>query len=203
MNESDNLLNELKSIRDIMERSSRFLSLSGWSGILIGIYALAGAFLTHRILSGNATSVNSNGAVFTTVLLVALAVLLVSLFTIFILTIRKAQKENKTIWGPGSKLLLLNLLIPLATGAILVSVFALRANYDYLCAILLIFYGLALVNAAKYTRHEILGLGIAEIIIGLFAAIFPVYGILFWALGFGVLHFVYGVLFLRLERKKQ
>lgn len=205
MNDSEKLLTELKDIRNIMERSSRFLSLSGLSGILIGVYALIGAFVTYHIVYIKFPSqyrqeyVND---VIVNIFIIGASVLILSLFTIFLLTIKKARKEQKPIWGPGSKLLLLNLLIPLVTGGLLVAIFAIRGYYGVISPCFLIFYGLALVNAAKYTRPEILGLGIIEIIFGLIAAILPGYGLYFWAFGFGVLHIVYGFVYLRYESKK-
>ena len=131
------------------------------------------------------------------------SVLILSLITIFLLTIKKARKENKPLWGPGSKLLLLNLLIPLITGGILISTLALRGYYGIISPSFLIFYGLALVNAAKYTRPEILGLGIVEIILGLIAAVFPGYGLYLWATGFGLVHIIYGAIFLSVENKQK
>lgn len=204
MNDSEKLLGELKDIREIMERSSRFLSLSGLSGILIGLYALIGAAFAYRLVYIQSLS-NYRQEYINDVLIqlfiIAVSVLILSVFTIFLLTIKKARKEQKSIWGPGSKLLLLNLLIPLATGAILISVLTLRGYYAVISPCFLIFYGLALVNAAKYTRPEILGLGIIEILLGLIAAIFPGYGLYLWAFGFGVIHIVYGFLYLRIENK--
>jgi hypothetical protein len=206
MNDSDKLLTELKDIRDIMERSSRFLSLSGLSGILIGIYALLGAFLAYQIVYIQFPSHYRQEYVNEALIqlfVIGATVLILSLLTIFILTIKKARKEEKPLWGPGSKLLLLNLLIPLLTGAILISTFTLRGYYGIISPAFLIFYGLALVNAAKYTRPEILGLGIVEILLGLIAAIFPGYGLYLWAIGFGVVHIIYGALYLRIESKEK
>jgi len=206
MNDSDKLLTELKDIRDIMERSSRFLSLSGISGILIGIYALVGTFLAHRIVYIQFPSPYRQeyvNEVLIQLFVIGATVLILSLLTIFILTIKKARKEQKPLWGPGSKLLLLNLLIPLLTGTILISTFTFRGYYGIISPAFLIFYGLALVNAAKYTRPEILGLGIVEILLGLIAAIFPGYGLYLWAVGFGVVHIIYGALYLRIESKEK
>ncbi|WP_321375597.1 hypothetical protein [uncultured Draconibacterium sp.] len=204
MNDSEKLLSELKDIRNIMERSSRFLSLSGLSGILVGIYALIGAFFVYRVVyiqfpsSVRQEYINDT---LTSVFIIGITVLILSLFTIYILTVKQAKKEQKPIWGPGSKLLLINLLIPLATGGILTTVLALRGYYGVVSPCFLIFYGLALVNAAKYTRPEILSLGLVEIVLGLLAAIFPGYGLYFWAIGFGIVHIIYGLMFLNREHK--
>ncbi len=206
MNDTEKLLNELKDIRNIMNRSSRFLTLSGLSGILIGIYALIGAFLAYRIVYIRFPS-NYREEYITDILIqlfiIGASVLLLAIITIFLLTIKKARKEQNAIWGPGSKLLLINLLIPLVTGAILIITLTLRGYYAVISPSFLIFYGLALVNAAKYTRPEILGLGIVEIGLGLIAAIFPDYGLYLWAVGFGVLHIIYGFFYLRNESKQK
>ncbi|WP_319503633.1 hypothetical protein [uncultured Draconibacterium sp.] len=204
MNESEKLLNELKDIRNIMERSSRFLSLSGLSGIMVGIYALIGAFFAYRIVYiqfPSAVRQEYINDTLTAVFIIGITVLVLSLFTIYVLTVKQAKKEQKPIWGPGSKLLLINLLIPLATGGILTTILAFRGYYGVVSPCFLIFYGLALVNAAKYTRPEILSLGLVEIILGLLAAIFPGYGLYFWAIGFGIVHIIYGFMFLNRENK--
>ncbi|AHW60505.1 hypothetical protein SAMN05444285_11323 [Draconibacterium orientale] len=203
MNESEKLLSELKDIRNIMERSSRFLSLSGLSGILVGIYALVGAFFANRIVHQFPYAIPEEhlNDVLTSVFVIGITVLILSLFTIYVLTVKQAKKEQKPIWGPGSKLLLINLLIPLATGGILTTILALRGYYGIVSPCFLIFYGLALVNAAKYTRPEILSLGLVEIVLGLLAATFPGYGLYFWAIGFGILHIIYGFMFLNRENK--
>ena len=206
MNDSEKLLTELKDIRKIMERSSRFLSLSGLSGILIGVYALIGAFITYRIVYIQFPSQIRQELLNDVVIRISIigaSVLLLSLLTVFLLTIKQARKEQKPIWGPGSKLLLLNLSIPLITGGLLTTILVFRGYYGIVSPGFLIFYGLALVNAAKYTRPEIIGLGLIEIVLGLIAALVPDYGLYFWAFGFGILHILYGFVYLRNENKIQ
>jgi hypothetical protein len=66
---------------------------------------------------------------------------------------------------------------------------------------MLIFYGLSLVNAGKFTFSEIHYLGLTEIVLGILAGIFINHGLLFWTLGFGLMHIVYGtVMYYRHER---
>jgi hypothetical protein len=205
MNESEQLLGELKNIRTIMDRSTRFLTLSGLSGILVGIYAIVGALIVHQILFADPNSpvqVSSENLKTAPVFVTGILVLILSLFTIFLLTIKKARKEQKAIWGPGSKLLLVNLAIPLLIGGLFTGIVFIREYFDLIIPTFLIFYGLALVNAAKYTKPEILGLGIIEIILGLIAAALPDFGLYFFAFGFGVIHILYGFIFMRNERKK-
>ncbi|NQU84498.1 MAG: hypothetical protein HQ541_01935 [Mariniphaga sp.] len=206
MNDSEKLLSELKDIRKIMDRSSRFLSLSGLSGILVGLYALTGAFIVYRIIYVQFPSIyrqEYGTNIIIQLSIIGLIVLLLSLATVLFLTTKQARKEQKPLWGPGTKLLLVNLLIPLASGGILISILALRGIYEIISPCFLIFYGLALVNASKYTRPEIFTLGLIEILLGLIAAIIPGCGLFLWALGFGVVHIVYGFLYLQNKKRNQ
>ncbi|HCE57096.1 MAG TPA: hypothetical protein DER09_04655 [Prolixibacteraceae bacterium] len=204
MKTTENYLSEIKEIRKMMEQSSRFLSLSGLSGVLIGIYALAGSFVAYRMIYFSqfefVTSIFSGNLVFA-IIAVAMLVLTFSIITTLILTWRRAGGTGKSIWNPGSRLMLINLSIPFISGGLFILIFTFKGFYDLASPACLIFYGLALINAAKFTRQEIFYLGILQIVLGIFAAIFPQLGILLWALGFGVLHIIYGtVMYFRYER---
>jgi len=202
METTENYLAEIKEIRKMMEESSRFLSLSGLSGVLVGIYALMGAFMAESIIYTNKLFgwvLNKN--ILPDLLLLAAIVLVLSLVTVILLTWRKARKGDKKIWNPGSKLMLINLAIPLISGGILILIFLFNGIYEIAAPGSLIFYGLALINAAKFTRQEIFQLGIFQISLGILAALLPSLGLLFWALGFGAIHIIYGALmYFRYER---
>lgn len=204
MKTTENYLEEIKEIRKIMEQSGRFLSLSGLSGVLIGIYALIGAYITYRIIYLTPPSVFRKvfaGDVVYQLIILAMIVLLVSFVTTLWLTWQKAKKEGKKIWNHGSRQMLINLAIPFISGGILILTFTFRGFYEIISPACLIFYGLALVNAAKYTRQEIYYLGLSEISLGILAALFSETGLIFWALGFGVLHIIYGsVMYFRYDR---
>lgn len=189
----------------MMDRSSRFLSLSGLSGILAGVYALAGAFWAHFLLrDGEYEHVRINGSVFFTLVGIAGGVLCLSVITAVILSQRKAAKNGESIWNKSSRRLLINFAIPLATGGIFGILLLRHQHYGLIAAVTLIFYGLALVNASKYTFETLRSLGLAFIVLGMFSEVFPGYGLYFWAAGFGVLHIVYGVyMYLKFDRKQQ
>jgi hypothetical protein len=186
-------LDDISEIKQLMNRSSRFLSLSGLSGILIGIYALGGAFLTHYLLNviRNKGLTIDEHEVFDLVLL-AIAVLFASILTALFLSYRKAKQKGYKIWDAGSKNFLISLLIPLVTGGIFGLVLIHWKFYVLIAPITMIFYGLALINASKYTYDSIFYLGLSEVILGLLSAFYPGYGLFFWAAGFGVLHIIYG-----------
>jgi hypothetical protein len=202
MKEKD-LQNELASIRSLMERSSKFISLSGLSGILAGIYALIGAAIAYYFLYVDLHTINPdthyrivgilnsilNVSAF---LILGFLVLFASVFTGIILTTRKAKRKGQPIWGNLSRTLLFHMAVPLVTGGILIFIFLTRGYYGVIAPITLIFYGLSLVGASNFTFSDVKYLGILEIILGLIAACLPGYGLLFWAIGFGLLHIIYG-----------
>jgi len=205
-NDSESL-QDIKAIRKLMEESTRFLSLSGLSGVFAGLTAIAGALFAYFIILKSGT-INFNEYLTTltgqeTTLLrwqlfaAAAIVLVVSVLFAFWFSMRKAKKDGKSFWSPVSKRLLINLLIPLITGGILTIVFMLQNQIQLVIPGFLIFYGLALVNAGKFTFGEIFYLGILEIITGLVSAFIPGWSLIFWIFGFGLLHIIYGLAMFR------
>ncbi|WP_028376153.1 hypothetical protein [Leeuwenhoekiella sp. MAR_2009_132] len=201
--ETKNYLKDISDIKNMMSRSSRFISLSGLSGILAGIYALIGAIAAYfqiqkfEDLSYTETQYISDDTyttLFFNLIGIALLVLFAAIVTGLVLTLRKAKKQNEKIWNPISKRLLANFAIPLITGGLFCIVLIQYNIAGLVAPATLLFYGLALVNASKFTIGDIKYLGIVNIIIGLIATQFIGYGLYFWALGFGVLHIIYGAI---------
>jgi len=199
MQEKD-IYSELSSIRNLMERSTKFISLSGLSGIMAGVYALIGAYIGYKIVYGNSNDLDyrdhyvNSPETLGLLLLVALAVLVFSILTGIWLTIRQARKKGENFWNPVSKRLLTNLAIPLVTGGLFILVLIIRGDYGIIASACLVFYGLALISGGQYTFSDVKWLGCCEIILGLLAALFPGFGIVFWVLGFGLLHVLYGTI---------
>lgn len=193
--EAKDYLKDIQDIKQMMSQSTQFISLSGLSGILAGIYALVGAYFVNGLIERNKYDVIIiEGYTFKMILLTAAAVLFLSLLTAYLMTIRKAKKVGEQVWNPTSKRLLINFCIPLVTGGIFAILLLRQEVYGLIAPITLIFYGLACVNASKYTLRDVRYLGITEIILGLIAVEFSGYGLYFWVLGFGVCHIVYGAL---------
>jgi hypothetical protein len=198
-----NPLEELREIRSMMERSSRFISLSGLSGVFAGVFALIGAGVAYWYLEislGEGYHRFRDWQVLTFILTDAAAVLIPSLLTAVYFTTRQAKKHGQKIWDNTSKRLLINMAIPLVTGGIFI--LALLQWAPMLAApATLIFYGLALINASKFTLNDIRYLGVCELLLGLISAFWPGYSLFFWAIGFGVLHIIYGaVMYRKYER---
>jgi uncharacterized membrane protein YidH (DUF202 family) len=195
---------ELASIRNLMERSSKFISLSGLSGVMAGVYALIGSAVAYRIVYTRSgffgyrdvvvSNVDSHPATLIQLLLIALAVLIAAMGTGIILSYRKAKKRGESLWSPTTRSLLFNSAIPLVTGGIFMLILITRGYYGVVAPASLIFYGLAVISGSHYTFTDVKYLGILQIILGLLSALYPGYGLIFWALGFGVLHIIYGSL---------
>jgi len=181
-----------------MERSSKFISLSGLSGVMAGIYALIGAFFGYRIVDkeiggfviSNYDVINPH--IWSQLIMIAIVVLILSLTTVIILTYRQSRKKNQQFWGPGSKRLFSSLALPLVTGGILIIILLYKGEYSMVAPACLLFYGLSLVSGSHYTFSDVKWLGICEITLGLLCALVPGYGLLLWTIGFGVLHILYG-----------
>ncbi len=195
-NDRDISLQALTDIRSIMDRSTRFLSLSGMSGIWAGSVALAGAFIAkgwYDAMPVEITAVVYNSIV-TRMLLLSVAVFITALIGGIYFTWRKAKAQNATLWNMASRRMMWQLAIPLVVGCVFVLNFIYNGNEHYVVPACLAFYGLALINGSKYTLTDIQYLGILELILACISLIFPVWDLYFWALGFGVLHILYGII---------
>jgi hypothetical protein len=199
MSEQNQHLEAIHDIRRIMQRSSRFISLSGLSGIAAGVWALIGAYFAYDWFWEYYVQYNAAGytgqtfrKLTTNLFLLAGAVLCASLLSAFYFTWRRATKNKQPLWDHTSKKLAINTAIPLITGGLFILAMLQYNDWKFIAPASLIFYGLALVNGSKYTLSDIRYLGFCEIILGVINTQYIGYGLYFWAIGFGVLHIIYG-----------
>lgn len=207
-------LEDLKHMRNMMDRSTKFLSLSGLSGIFIGILALISIVYTYHYWDHTKYSdqffiyfMNDDGSLNTAFLhyfYKLAALLLVSTFIIgFVFTRRRIKMTQQSLNSSPAKRMLTALFIPLISGGVFSLLMVMHRYFDIIPGSMLIFYGLALVNASKYSYTELKFLGLIEILTGLAALYLSIYGLLFWAFGFGVMHIIYGtIMFARYEWRK-
>lgn len=193
MNEQEKHLEALKDIRKMMQESSKFLTLSGFSGVLAGVYALIGAWLGYRLVYFSSLSENE---LIYYIALICSAVLVLSLASALLLSAQKAKRKGQKLFDKSSYQLILSMAIPLVCGGIFCMILLYhRGDFLYLIApAMLLFYGFSLINSSKYTYSEVKFLGLAQMLTGLIATFYYGHGILFWAIGFGGLHIVYGFL---------
>lgn len=198
--ENKDYLKDIQDIKQMMSKSSQFISLSGLSGILAGIYALIGAWMAYKTIYFDTSTMGayknlviSQEAVIR-LLIIAITVAVLSIATGIVLSIQKAKKNNETIWNSTARRLVINFLIPLVTGGFFILFLIEKEMLGLIAPLTLIFYGLACVNASKYTLGGVRYLGITFIVLGLLSTWFLGYGLLFWALGFGICHILYGAI---------
>ena len=206
--ESKKYLEDISEIKNMMNRSTRFLSLSGLSGILAGVYALIGSYVAFTILQEIQYEQNSFRRILISfdaidqLLLLAAIIALAAILTGILLSYRKAKRLNEKLWNQTAKRMLLNFSIPLVSGGIFCIALLIHDEFGLIAPATLLFYGFACINASKYPLGDIHNLGITCIILGLLSAFFIGYGLLFWALGFGVCHILYGaIMYFKYEKK--
>jgi hypothetical protein len=191
--------NDLTHIRQMMERSSTFISLSGLSGVGAGLVALAGCALTFYILAQYQIDYFDGKPnyysyeVIIQLAIVAILTLVLALASGIYFTVKKSKKLGHPLWSAASRNTIKSAAIPLVTGGLFCIIVTWHHLFYLVAPCMLIFYGLALVSASKYTQSDIFWLGMFELALGLMAAVFVGYGLVFWGLGFGILHIVYGI----------
>jgi hypothetical protein len=190
-------LQDIQHIRRMMENSSRFISLSGKSGIAAGIAALGGAGWAYKVIDNYQSNYDTEyvhrSNLQSTLIMIAVLTFVAALIGAFTFTYIKSKKDGTPIFGIGSRKLAWNTLLPMIVGGFAILVFIFHKDYEYVAPASLIFYGLGLINGSKYTLGEVKYIGYVVILLGLINFIFPMYSILLWALGFGVTHIVYGI----------
>lgn len=203
MNTEGSFEKDLASIHQLMERSVKFVSLSGLSGILAGTYALVGAAFAYYLLYypdspfvANYLPVSDMETAWKLVGIGA-AVLVASVITGLGMSAQKARRHQVSIWDAAARRLIINLLIPLIAGGSFCIISLWQGHYDIVASATLIFYGLALVNASPHLFGEVRYLGLSEIALGLISMLTPGFSLLFWAFGFGILHILYGAILYR------
>ncbi|MGB3465720.1 MAG: hypothetical protein WBA74_10635, partial [Cyclobacteriaceae bacterium] len=204
MKENIDYLKDLRDVKQLMEKSSKFISLSGLSGVMAGFYALLCAGVVYFDIY---ETKSFGGETFRLLIdtpdnrfkmfLYGSITLILAVGTGFYLTMQKAKKKNVKVFNKAAYQLFYSLLTPLFVGGIICLIMINRGEVLYIAPMTLVFYGLALINASAYTFNDIKGLGYIQCLLGIVSAYFIGYGILFWGLGFGVCHIAYGMIMYR------
>ncbi|MBL7931597.1 MAG: hypothetical protein JNL60_06840 [Bacteroidia bacterium] len=209
MKNNQDQLEALQDIRQMMKQSSRFLSLSGFSGVMAGVYALTGAYFGNSLIQEYKANHVYDGytstymAMLFKCTLICTAILVASIATALLLSKRRANKKGYNLFDHTAIRMIINMAIPLGAGGVFCLALIVKGEtaLEFVAPSMLIFYGLSLINGSKYTLNDIRYLGLLEVILGLVSCFYLNHGILFWALGFGVLHIVYGsIMWFKYER---
>jgi hypothetical protein len=200
MKQQTDYLADLQAIRSMMQRSSKFVSLSGWSGVMAGIYGLLAAYLAQQHLrfdpsameAAALTGLNAYAAL-SGMMALAGGLLVLSIGTAAWMAQQKARKQGEMVWTAASRRLLTDLAVPLLTGGLLLLGLAWMGYHSLLLPTSLLFYGITLYQAGPITYTALRILGLLNITLGFFALLLPQQAMLFWAAGFGLMHIVYGL----------
>lgn len=197
-------LKDISEIRGLMERNSKFLSLSGLSGVSSGLFALVGASVAYWRAGqdlGQPQYLHYDRKLMVFLVVDALLVLTGALTFSVYFSRRMAKKQGLPFFNKIGRHLLFNMTVPLVAGGGLTLIQLAQGHGEYLVSTMLIFYGLALLSGSKYTHAEIRWLGLIQIALGLASAAWQPAGFALWTLGFGMLHIVYGaVMYFKYER---
>ncbi len=199
-----NELEQLKEIKSMMEKSSRFISLSGWSGVAAGTVALIGAALAYPYVDITEQETlrgiyrrqgydQVTDYFFHPLSYIAMGTFLVAMISAFIFTYIKSQKQKINIWGKMSRKVAFHFLVPFVSGTLFIIYLIGNEDFIYIAPLSLIVYGISLFSVYKFTIHETLYLAMAEIALGLVNLLFSGYSFVFWTFGFGLCHIIYGV----------
>lgn len=185
---------DLSEIRSMMERSSKFVWISGWAGIIAGFFGLTGVYIAYMVFDFNPDAIDYRPPRgMGDLIFLGLTVWVLAAVSATLLSYNQAKHSRERFWNATSRRLLYDMAIPFFTGGILILVLVAKDRVGLIAPLSLIFYGLALYNAGRYTVDEVRLMGIVQIILGLTATWFVQYGLLAWALGFGVVHIIYGI----------
>ena len=199
--ENKEVINTLKDIKEMMERSSKFKAISGLSIVIVGVLAsLASAYIYFVLGNYN---INTPSKLRTTVI-VALALLVVAFLTVFVMAYFKAKRNHlRFTFDQNMKKLLVNFLIPLLAGGLFCFALLLQRRWGLTSSVMLMFYGMALMNSGHFTYPILRYLGYAELALGLIDCFLVNHALLTWFIGFGVFHIIIGIVFmLKYERSK-
>lgn len=215
-----NPIEDLQEIRKMMENSTRFLSLSGLSGVSAGVIALVGTYLAwlefdhfDKMYVANSlagTTRMAENKLMWNIGLMAIAVLVLALLSGFIFTWLKARKNKQKLVTKVSFRMLRSLFVPLVMGGLFIIAAIYQKMFFIIIPCTLIFYGMALLNASKYVQDDLKYLALSEMILGIMALFtfeFSAEGLtrlmIYWALGFGFMHIIYGaILYFRYDFRK-
>lgn len=192
--QNENYLKDIGEIKNLMTESSKFLVFSsGLSGFFSGIIAIVGMMIVYGVTDGQVNNIQVLVSTHQSLIILSLiAIFILSLLATLFFTRRNAQTRDNTVWNPVAKKMVIAFYSILVLGGAYLFILFFQEQYEPIVELMLIFYGMALLNGAKYTVNEVRILGYAEIVLGLICASLPGYDFWFWTAGFGLINLIYG-----------
>ncbi len=178
----------LRVIRQLMERSTKYSTFSGFSGILAGAASITGCLVTRSLSQ-------TDPAAFRVAFLVTWS--LVILFAIgadYLLTKRRAARVGKRVLSRLGKQMFLASAPGLGTGALLTLYFLRHNLLGDIYPVWMLCYGIAVCAVGLFSQREVSYLGAAFLLAGAATLLFcPTFGLPMMAVTFGAFHILYGI----------
>lgn len=173
---------QLRYIRDAMERASTFTSIPGWGGVGVGCTAIVATVLAARAASAEVW------------LAIWLADAVVAAVIAGIAMVRKARRANVSFRGAPARRFFVSYLAPIVAAAALTFVLARAELYAALPATWLLLYGASFVSSGAYSISVVPVMGVCFMLLGIAACFLPLAaGNVLLGVGFGGLHVVFGL----------
>jgi hypothetical protein len=198
MKKHDEQLAAIEEMRNLMDRATRFRSISGLSAMVAGLLAIicvafVSQFTGIRFFEAEAFDRMLQGDAAREVQLSFFFLLITSIGFGIYLAARNAHAKGQDAWDSAAKRLAFHMAIPLVAGGIFSILISQQGLAGLVPPITLLFYGLALFNGSHYTLDAVRILGIGQILLGLLATTFVAFGLVIWVIGFGVFNLIFGL----------
>ena len=183
---NERALENLRYIRETMERAGSFTAVPGWGGILMGISALLMAIISSRLPSMDLWVASWLGE--------AILALAIGGWAM----VQKSRAVQSTLLcGPGRKFAL-SLCPAMIAGGILTVVLYRNGLFALMPGVWLLLYGVAVVTGGAYSVNVVPIMGIFFMVLGTIALFSPAaWANWFMAAGFGALQIIFGAIIAR------
>lgn len=206
MENHEEQLAAIQEMRNLMDHATRFKSISGLSGMIAGILSLISLYIVYLRTGISPFEVEALDRIWHSSNQIQISCIFIGLLIACLglglyMAGRNARQAGKSAWDGSAKRLAFSLLIPVLTGGVFSVLLIQLGLVALLAPVTLLFYGMGLLSASKYTLEAVRTVGLILIGLGLFATGFLSYGLVIWALGFGLVHILYGfIIYVKYER---
>jgi hypothetical protein len=183
---NEHALQNLKYIRETMERAGYFTAVPGWGGILMGVSALLTALVSSRLPSRDLWFASWLGEA-------ALALAIGG----WAMSQKAKAAQSALLEGPGRKFAL-NLCPAMIAGAVLTVVLYRQQLFGLMPGTWLLLYGVSVVTSGAFSVKVVPIMGLSFMALGMLALFSPFdWANWFMAAGFGALHIAFGIVIAR------
>ena len=181
----EHAIDNLRYIRDTMERAAEFTVVPGWGGVAMGVTALGASFIAGRQTD------------FSAWLMVWLAEALLAVATGVAFLLWKARRMETALLSVPAHKFAMSFAPPIGSAAVLTAALAQTSAAGLIPGVWLTLYGCAVISGGTFSVKIVPVMGAAFVAIGCVALLLPSAGNVLLAAGFGGLQIVFGILIAR------